>query len=156
MLRSYSLYKSTFEMEKYINCVWDFKLGSALSKVRLSSHELAIERGVIPDQRLCWINVCVHSVTQRQLNMKNICFYIVLCKMMKGKPLLKYVILNLYLLVTIQQCCIHLWSVLKIMFFYLAQFVKKWFKSWKSPDQVTSLKYCGFCFVIIINNFLQC
>ena len=45
VLRSYFLYKTTFKMEKYLNNVPDFKLRSVLSKLRLSSHELAIEKG---------------------------------------------------------------------------------------------------------------
>lgn len=45
ILRSYILYKTSFEMEDYLLLVRDFKLRRNISKLRLSSHLLRIETG---------------------------------------------------------------------------------------------------------------
>ena len=44
-LESYSIYKHSFEREKYLKCVSNDKFRIALSRFRLSSHPLAIELG---------------------------------------------------------------------------------------------------------------
>ena len=53
----YSRYKHDFEQEKYPDFIQENKFRTALTKFRLSSHDLAIERGryeSIPrDERIC-------------------------------------------------------------------------------------------------------
>jgi hypothetical protein len=44
-LTSYSLFKHEFKLEKYLSCISDKKYQIALTKLRLSSHDLAIETG---------------------------------------------------------------------------------------------------------------
>ena len=56
-LESYSIYKHSFEREKYLECITSDKFRIALSKFRLSSHHLAIELGrhlnIPRENRLC-------------------------------------------------------------------------------------------------------
>jgi len=58
-MRSYIIFKSTMRLEPYLLEIKNFKLRKLLSKFRLSSHDLEIEKGryhkpVIPaEQRLC-------------------------------------------------------------------------------------------------------
>ena len=44
-LETYSLFKHTFDLEKYINIIKESKYRTALSRFRTSSHNLAIEQG---------------------------------------------------------------------------------------------------------------
>ena len=44
-LEYYCKYKHTFALEKYMNCIFDKKNRIALTKFRLSAHDLAIETG---------------------------------------------------------------------------------------------------------------
>ena len=59
LLRSYRLYKREFIPECYLDCITLPKYRIPISKIRASSHDLAIERGrhtrpkIDPDQRLC-------------------------------------------------------------------------------------------------------
>ena len=59
ILRSYILYKDSFEMEDYLLLVRDFKLRRNISKLRLSSHFLRIETGrhskpkIDVEERIC-------------------------------------------------------------------------------------------------------
>ena len=63
ILRTYNLFKRSFEREHYLSSVLNPKYRIAISKLRCSSHTLEIERGryTIPvtpaDKRLC--NVCM-------------------------------------------------------------------------------------------------
>ena len=56
-LLSYSRYKHDFESEKYLEVIYDKKFRSALSRFRLSSHQLMIEKGrynnIPVDERIC-------------------------------------------------------------------------------------------------------
>ena len=59
VLRTYCIFKKTFSMEYYLTHISNFKLRVLLSKFRLSSHNLEIEKGrqlkkkIPADQRLC-------------------------------------------------------------------------------------------------------
>ena len=56
-LRSYSRYKHSFELESYLDNINERKFKTALTRFRLSSHHLEIERGRYPnisrEERLC-------------------------------------------------------------------------------------------------------
>ena len=56
-LRSYSRYKHPFELESYLDNINERKFKTALTRFRLSSHHLEIERGRYPnisrEERLC-------------------------------------------------------------------------------------------------------
>ena len=60
LLRSYSLYKTKFNTEYYLDCINSPKYRIPVSKIRVSSHDLEIERGrytrprLDPNQRLCF------------------------------------------------------------------------------------------------------
>ena len=53
----YARYKHSFELEKYLDTIYDRKLQIALSRFRLSSHQLMIERGrytnIPKEERIC-------------------------------------------------------------------------------------------------------
>ena len=78
LLRTYSIFKNTFKQEKYLSLKCESKYITAISRLRASSHTLAIEKGrhEIPkkpiDQRLC--NTCKvvedekHFVTECVIN----------------------------------------------------------------------------------------
>ena len=59
ILRTYCLYKTEFDLEPYLKCVLKYKLRSAISRFRLSSHNLEIKKGhhskpkTLLEQRLC-------------------------------------------------------------------------------------------------------
>ena len=59
VLRTYSLFKKTFSLEHYLTHISNFKLRVLLSKFRLSSHSLEIEKGrqlkkkIPADKRIC-------------------------------------------------------------------------------------------------------
>ena len=59
-LSTFITFKTKFEMEKYLLCVKNFKLRKLLTKLRLSSHDLYIEKGrysnVPREKRIC--NMC--------------------------------------------------------------------------------------------------
>lgn len=56
-LRSFILFKTNFKLENYLVVLKDYKLKKCMSKFRLSSHDLEIEKGryfgVPVEQRLC-------------------------------------------------------------------------------------------------------
>ena len=56
-LRSYLKFKCNFGFEEYLNIVSNFELRRSISKFRMSSHHLEIERGryqgIPPDSRIC-------------------------------------------------------------------------------------------------------
>ena len=59
VLRTYCTFKKCFKMEMYLSFIVSFKLRSLVSKLRLSSHSLEIERGrhckkkIPSEDRLC-------------------------------------------------------------------------------------------------------
>ena len=78
LLSSYRLYKREFIPECYLDCITLPKYRIPISKIRASSHDLAIKRGrhtwpkINPDQRLCIYCLEVeneeHFVTNCQMN----------------------------------------------------------------------------------------
>ena len=42
---TYSVYKTVFGLEAYLECIKYYKLRSVISRLRLSSHNLEIEKG---------------------------------------------------------------------------------------------------------------
>ena len=67
IMRTYALYKFDFECETYLNAVRDRRYRNAISKFRLSSHSLEIERGrlcnpkVPVSERLCFRCNCIED-----------------------------------------------------------------------------------------------
>ena len=57
MLEMYSRYKHDFELENYLDFIRDKKFRFVLTKFRLASHDLAIERGryenIDRSERIC-------------------------------------------------------------------------------------------------------
>ena len=66
-MRTYALFKFDFECETYLNAVRDRRYRNAISKFRLSSHNLEIERGrhcnpkVPVPERLCFRCNCIED-----------------------------------------------------------------------------------------------
>ena len=61
-LETYSLFKHTFTMEKYLHTIFDEKLRFAFARFRTSSHDLNIERGRyvnVPRQQRIWIVIVI-------------------------------------------------------------------------------------------------
>ena len=71
----YSRYKHDFEQEKYLDFIQDNKFRTALTKFRLSSHDLAIERGryeSIPrNERIC--KYCNQNMTENEYHFLLVC-----------------------------------------------------------------------------------
>ena len=67
IMRTYALFKFDFECETYLNAVRDRRYRNAISKFRLSSHNLEIERGrhcnpkVPVPERLCFRCSCIED-----------------------------------------------------------------------------------------------
>ena len=67
IMRTYALFKFDFECETYLNTVRDRRYRNAISKFRLSSHTLEIERGrhcipkVAVSERLCFRCNCMED-----------------------------------------------------------------------------------------------
>ena len=76
-LRTYCLYKLEFGMEPYLETIINFKLRNVISKLRLSSHDLEIERGryqkpkLTPAQRLC--KLCNLGYIEDEIHMLLFC-----------------------------------------------------------------------------------
>ena len=71
----YSRYKHDFEQEKYLDFIQENKFRTALTKFRLSAHDLAIERGryeSIPrNERIC--KYCNQNMTENEYHFLLVC-----------------------------------------------------------------------------------
>ena len=80
ILRTYRLFKNTHSMEKYLLCTRDKRYRNALSKLRVSSHQLEIEKGrhfnpVIPEsERIC--KFCNSGLIDNELHFITSCDFI--------------------------------------------------------------------------------
>jgi hypothetical protein len=74
-LVTYSLYKHEFECEKYLKCILPIKYKIALSRFRLSSHDLAIETGrhrnIPVENRIC--TSCQMNLIENEYHFLLIC-----------------------------------------------------------------------------------
>ena len=76
IMRTYKLFKTSFEEEKYLSCIKNYAYMNALCKIRTSSHTLPIEQGrwsgTVREERLC--NKCniigdeYHFITSCSIN----------------------------------------------------------------------------------------
>jgi hypothetical protein len=74
-LSSYCLFKHTFNFEKYLECINERKYQIALSKFRLSSHQLAIETGRYTnvDRRLRICQECNMRMIENEYHFLLVC-----------------------------------------------------------------------------------
>ena len=76
-LEMYARYKHDFEMEKYLDFVTEKKYRIALARFRLSSHDLAIERGryenLSKNERLC--KYCSSQLVESEYHFLLVCPY---------------------------------------------------------------------------------
>ena len=77
-LSTYSTIKHTFEQEKYLNCIQEKKYRIAYSRLRVSSHNLAIESGrytnIPREHRIC--TFCIQNLVENEYHMVLVCpFY---------------------------------------------------------------------------------
>ena len=93
ILRTYCTFKKIYGRELYLKHIINFSLRSSLSKFRLSSHSLEIERGrhckpKVPAEK----RICKLYVNKEVLRMKFTCYYTVVPILMKGLFYFNYVI----------------------------------------------------------------
>ena len=71
----YSLYKHEFDLENYLDCIENKKFRIALTKFRLSSQDLAVERGRYDDtnrnDRIC--KFCNGSLIENEYHFLLVC-----------------------------------------------------------------------------------
>ena len=74
-LQSYCIFKHSFDREKYLSVISDYKLRNTLSRFRMSSHNLYIETGryynIPREQRLC--KSCNMSMVENEYHFLMVC-----------------------------------------------------------------------------------